>query len=140
METRPYDEIPFVDGGRDFDGADCWGFCVLVARHTFGIELPEWPHAGLTDGSIDLSIAQNSVDSRRDQFVKVDNPQCGDLVLLLPRHMPVHLGIIVQKLPLKFYHTERKSGPVCERLYGIAWQGRIEGIYRYRGQALSHVS
>ena len=140
MDTRPYDQIPFVDGGRSFDGADCWGLCFLVAQHSFGIDLPDEPHAGLTDDKIDLRNVRSTVDRYRNQFAPVALPEVGDIVLLKPRKMPVHIAIVVEERPVLIFHTERTTGPVCERLYGLVWRHRIEGIYRYRGERIRNVS
>ncbi len=34
--------IPFKDGGRDFDGVDCWGLVVLYYRDALGVTLPDY--------------------------------------------------------------------------------------------------
>lgn len=48
--------IPYAPRGRDFAGADCWGVCLLYARHALGLALPEYFYddATLHDDAADL--------------------------------------------------------------------------------------
>ncbi len=41
--------IPFIAGGRGWDGCDCWGLLLLAYREVLGIELPSYDRAGAGD-------------------------------------------------------------------------------------------
>ena len=34
--------IPFVDSGRELEGADCWGLCMLYYKEILGIEINDF--------------------------------------------------------------------------------------------------
>lgn len=133
-------DIPFVDGGRSFDGADCWGLCMLVSQHSFGVELPDEPGRALKSGEIDFVIAARTITRRLVEFRPVDSPREGDLVLLKPRQLPIHIGIVIKERPIMILHTSRGIGPACEKLYGRMWRDRIEGLYRPSGTEDRRVS
>lgn len=134
MDTEPYLRIPFVPGGRDESGVDCWGLVRLVSAREYGVELPKYPGSGVSRGRIDAKALARETPEKRDRdFRRVDDPRPGDVVLLKPRQRPVHIGILVRKKPLKMLHAERAFGVAVEPVYGIAWRHRVEGFYRYRG-------
>jgi len=128
-----YSHIPFVDGGRDEHGVDCWGLVCLVSRDEFGVELPDYPGAGLSRGRISAKTLLGDVRQRRDEdFHPVEKPQPGDVVLLQPSGRPILVGIVVSVRPrLKMMHAERGIGVAVEDLNSPLWRHRIEGYYRF---------
>ena len=42
MKLSDFVGIPFVSGGRDFKGCDCWGLVMLYYRHMLKQELPDY--------------------------------------------------------------------------------------------------
>ena len=37
-----YIGVPYVPGGRDMDGADCYGLVKMIYRDGLGLDLPDW--------------------------------------------------------------------------------------------------
>jgi len=133
MDTRPYLEVPYTDGGRDLSGWDCWGCVRYVSEHEFNTPLPEYPNAGLKDGAINRRALLEVIQERVSEFVQTNTPQPGDVALLTPRQRPLHIGIIIDTRPLMMLHAERDIGTAVERLQWSMWKNRIEGYYRYVG-------
>jgi cell wall-associated NlpC family hydrolase len=133
--------IPFRDGGRDWDGADCWGLIHLYYREA-GIELPTYGDIGATE--LIRVRSKISSDSGHRNWVRVgtSEEQLGDIVVMTGamrdtsgalRHAPVHVGMVIK--PGWLIHTEEEYGVMV-----VAFRGghrrqeissRVKEIYRY---------
>jgi len=85
MIIDKYFNIPYYTGGRDFRGCDCWGFCVILNKTLFNIDLPIWN----IDEVFDINQA-------KEKFVEVTTPQDGDIVLMRSNTSIAHTGIVVE--------------------------------------------
>jgi cell wall-associated NlpC family hydrolase len=123
-----YVGIPFVSGGRDRNGADCYGLVRLVREEQFGGSLP------LLSG--DYRDADNAAETEtliRAQRpllagVRVEAPEAGDVCVLKVRGLPAHLGIYAGGGLM--LHTLKGTGSVLQRISDPPLTGRIEGWYR----------
>jgi hypothetical protein len=126
--TNDYIGIPYLSGGRDRAGSDCWGLVRLVYREQYGIDLPSY-------GEIDYdaaNIAQTAglIADHRDQWQDVQDPCAGDVVLLRIEGYPAHVGVMIDAT--RMLHVHRDGLTSCiERLDGGSWRHRIEGYYRH---------
>jgi cell wall-associated NlpC family hydrolase len=126
--AKDYVGIPFVSGGRDRTGADCYGLVRLVRIENFGDTLP------LLSG--DYSDADNFAEtealirSRQPLMAshQVEKPETGDLCVLKFHGLPTHLGICAGGGWL--LHTLKGTGSVLQRLSDPRLAARIEGWYR----------
>lgn len=133
LDTRPYLNIPFVDGGRDRSGADCWGLVYLVS-HDLGRPVPAYPGEGLhADGTISNASQSRAIARRAVEFEPVGRPTVGDIALLKPKGRPMHVGIVVDGRGRQIMHAERETGVIVERAHGAMWTHRLDGFYRYAG-------
>lgn len=83
--------LPWRIGGRDFDGVDCAGLCILAASYLYGIKLPDvWFYE---DNYLDMTI-QGLQDLSR-MASQVEKPECGDVVALQLSAGYVHYGLCV---------------------------------------------
>lgn len=127
--SAQYVGLPYLTGGRDRDGLDCWGLVRLVHAEQFQNDLPSFsgeydsPH----DGKIEELIARN-----REGWGRVDDPQPGDVVVFRVWGGLQHVGVVTE--PGFFLHVRTGRTATVERLDGSVWRNRIEGIYRYEGK------
>jgi cell wall-associated NlpC family hydrolase len=125
--AKDYIGIPFASGGRDRDGADCYGLVRLVRTEQFGGALP------LLSG--DYADADNFAEtealmrSKRPLLAgrRTETPEAGDLCVLKFHGLPVHLGICAGGGWM--LHTLKGAGSVLQRISDPHLAGRIEGWY-----------
>lgn len=125
-------EIPYVSGGRDESGADCWGLVVLFYEKEFDVNLPKYEevlpdeatgHTTTTKGAIVIAETLDSVE-------EVSDPQYGDIVLLRVMGMPIHVGIVVGRNEM--LHTRSSTGPLIENYTEIKWKRRVQSFHRLK--------
>jgi cell wall-associated NlpC family hydrolase len=123
--------IPWRDGGRTFEGCDCYGLAVLVFRQVWGVELPSYAGSYTSPRERDevAILLQDHIPT--DGWRLVDGEQReGDGVVFRLLNAPWHVGLIVA--PGIFLHVEESVGASClERLDGHRWARRLLGIYRH---------
>jgi len=120
--------IPYSEGGRDYDGVDCWGLVYLYYRDQLGIELPR------LDGGYDvkdLPMLADFLDESKSTVnaEPIDEPRDGDLVVMKFRGHPIHVGVYLDGSVL---HVLRGIDSVMEPVASPRIRGRIEGYYRVR--------
>ena len=103
---------PYKYGGRDLEGMDCYGLCVLIYKERYGIKLPDW----LVD-EIDLKDrSEHIVDVVcSGEFTEMKDPQDGDFAVCYRTKLAHHIGI--------FY-----GGGIihCSDYLGVKYQPRHE--------------
>lgn len=119
--------IPFVDGGRDEKGLDCWGL-VRIAFKRQGIEVKDYHIAAVNAQNIASTMAE-----QENEWQKLKEPEIGCLVLLrlTPGCWANHVGIYLGDG--KFLHAYLSTGVCIDRLRH--WQARIVGFYKPRKEA-----
>lgn len=137
-EIEGWMRIPFVSGGRDRKGLDCWGL-IYYAYKTRGIELPIYGDTSaydlirvhrLMDSSEELRIwhhIEGEVELPMDVVVMSGAMRTTDGAL---RNAPVHVGLVTKTGWL--LHTEEQYGMLHVPLRGRKdITSRIKGIYRW---------
>lgn len=113
--------IPFVDGGRDKEGMDCWGLAKECFRRQ-GISVKDYDISAMETVAIDHELKANE-----NNWSKIDAPVIGCLVLIniSCQGWANHVGIYVGDN--KFLHAYANTG-VC--LSPIKrWRSHIKGYY-----------
>jgi cell wall-associated NlpC family hydrolase len=123
--------LPYRDGGRDFDGVDCWGLVWLAHREERGIVLPSF-HDRYTlpaDRKVIGNIVAGVLDAFDDIAPGAEQPF--DQVLMRDAGRLCHVGMVIGAGRL--LHIERGETSRIESYRGGRIKGRIAGIYRFKG-------
>lgn len=124
-----YVGLPYLDGGRDRSGLDCWGLVRLFYAEELGVELPSYGDAY----SSAEELAETAAAVRRGlaRWRPAPRPEPGDVALLwirrpsLPSHVGVYLG------DRRMLHAAEGSDAAIERLDSPFWARRVAGYYRH---------
>ena len=130
---RKYIGIPFVDGGRDFSGVDCYGVIVLVYREE-GIKL--WDTADYNLKEQTHSKENLMLSNYHKDWVKVDDNDLKELDILLfnmdedfpdiPTHVALYIG------EGKLLHCMRGHPIHIVKLKNSPMMRYFQGAYRYK--------
>lgn len=125
--VQDYIGIPFVSGGRDRTGLDCYGLIRLVLMEQYGCKLP------LLDGKYDNALNLYNTSPLFFQQLpilteKIAGPQEKALALLEMHQLPCHLGLFCGGESI--IHSRAGVGVVAEKLDSRRLPGKIVGWYR----------
>lgn len=123
--------IPFRDGGRDFDGCDCYGLFRLAYQEVYSISLPSYTGAYTSAQERDEVAALLTSRIPADAWQAITGaPRVGDAVVFRVLGQPWHCGVMVS--PTDFLHVASTTGlSRIERLDAWAWARRRHGVYRH---------
>ena len=134
--VKKYVGIPFVSGGRDETGCDCYGLVRLILRNEYDFELPI-----LIGGYTDALC----IEETKKLFLENIPVLCGDkcevpeektVALMRMKGRLCHVGLYAGDGYI--IHSRHSLGAVCERLSSPQLAGCVEGWYRVdSGQCMS---
>jgi len=140
-EYEKFIGVPFLEGGRDFDGADCYGLSRLFKKDVFNIESPSFDaDFNCEDVEQIHAIIEEHRASLWRKLSPGEHPKLGDDIYFYVGGIPSHIGIYIGRKT--FIHAndgiiERRPdaiGHSCAQEYDTPFwsMSKIEGIYRYR--------
>ena len=108
-----YSKIPYVDGGRDRTGLDCWGLVREVLHQHFNVPLlPKFGQVaaanklGMTAGYHELAVNFRN-----------DKPANGAIAAGFRGDCLIHVGVCIEEShQLKVLHTSSKWGPMLSSI------------------------
>lgn len=121
-------QIPFVDGGRSIDGADCWGLAYLFYKNELGIDLPKYENFSVGDNT--KETIQKIENEKMTKWQETKTPVNGNMVLLRMKNRSSHVGIY--KEHNKMLHLEDGSMAIIEPLDGLKWKNRVIGFFHIK--------
>lgn len=112
---------------NDMSLETCWTFVSKVLKETFAIQLPELQEQESIFLQQKETIKQQQLSG---DWIQVEKPQAGDIVLLMLRLKRPHVGIMVDNK--SFLHFSESDKTVKRDQYcGLLWRNRVEGFYRH---------
>lgn len=110
--------------GVPYETMNCWDLAKIFYRDAFGIELKHY-----YEDPDNRLATQNLIYTNKSEFLKVDTPSYGDIVIMKVKGIESHIGIYIgEGLML---HTTKATGSVIDRTE--RWVKTIVGYYRPRG-------
>lgn len=122
-----YIGIPYLNRGRDREGVDCWGLVQLWHKEQLGVTVPDylWAYTSAEDhGSVANAINENKVN-----WLKVSEPEYGDVLVFRIMGYPIHVGIKLHGDD--FLHAFKGTQSCVERLSSLSWSRRLTEVYRW---------
>lgn len=125
-----YIGIPYANRGRDRDGLDCWGLVQLWHSEQLGVCIPDylWAYTSAEDqGSVSNAIEENK--ENKANWIKVSEPEYGDVLVFKIMGHPIHVGIMLEGDD--FLHAFKGTQSCLERLTSLSWSRRLSEVYRW---------
>lgn len=125
--------LPYADKGRGPAAYDCWGLCWAIFRDVYGLTLPDYVDAYTT--AADHESVSAAVLRGLAEWMRVERPSAGDLLILRIAGRPWHCAVMVDDK--RFLHVPppgrsgRQTLSCVERIDSPMWARRIEGFYRH---------
>jgi cell wall-associated NlpC family hydrolase len=122
--------IPYLERGRGFDGADCWGVCLLAARHLFNMDLPEYFYSA--SDMLDEACEHIRRETRGPHWRAL--PDGGPypracIHIFRVKGFETHCGIHVGGG--EFLHSLAGRNSCVESLFGADWCKRKTGSFEW---------
>ena len=123
-----YVGIPFVSGGRDASGCDCYGLVRLALAEQFGYRLPEL--SAEYQDALAIAEAELTLKARLPLLAGtlLDKAEAGAVAVIRFQGRPSHIGIFVSETHIM--HTLVRIGAHIVRAESSPLRGGIQGVYR----------
>jgi len=124
-----YVGIPYLLGGRDRKGLDCWGLLRLIYLEVKEIQLPELP--GIC-AQATLGIAHSIHQISTQEWHLLDKPEEACVVAMSQKEILHHVGIWTFSDGGKIIHCREGCSVVAETVRTLRLRGvRIFQYYSY---------
>ena len=111
--------IPFVLGGRDFNGCDCWGLLRLAYKEFYHIDLP----------LLNINAVVSEQIKEQNWLPRIGKATSGDVLTIRVNGWPIHIALVIDNALM--LHTTENSNSRIERFLVPLWKDRIVGLYRH---------
>lgn len=140
--TSSYLDIPYLDGGRTREGADCFGLYAIILTERVGLVLPDYEESW--GKGADGILQRIATEIATGNWLKIEGDPVKvarelDCVRLtghakgsdgIVRRAAVHLGCAIGNG--KVIHSEDVRGPRITHMGDSSICRRIEGVYRLK--------
>ena len=125
--------IPFIDKGRDYKGADCYGLCLIYFRDVLNINIPD---VIASPNQVRMAYLEY-LSNIRDFWIEHKEPKENTIVAMMtdpdnPK-LVTHFGIILKiDGKLKILHTFRDTASHIVDIDNPIYKNRIKAYYEWR--------
>lgn len=130
MNLNKYIGIPFVSGGREYSGCDCWGLARLFYKDELNIDLPSFSSEYT---STDSERMAELIAQYQEGWASRAQPEVGDLLLFRVFGVESHIGIYIGGS--RFIHSIEGYASAVQSLESPEWKKRFVGAYTYSSGA-----
>jgi cell wall-associated NlpC family hydrolase len=123
-----YIGVPYVNKGRDFNGADCWGLVWLFIENELKVEYQKI--FDYTDHNDVFTIEKYILDNIKKFWKKTVTPKYGDVVVFYMNGRFKHIGIMINNR--QFLHSIQGKNSCIENIYSVKWNKRVGGFYELK--------
>ncbi|OED34611.1 hypothetical protein AB832_07235 [Flavobacteriaceae bacterium (ex Bugula neritina AB1)] len=124
-----YIGIKWIIGGDSItEGFDCWGLFRHVQKEHYNLELPR---ISLREDNYHLKIKTFLGHEERHNWYKVEEPHCGDAVLMTCANYPSHIGVYIKDIN-GVLHTTNPLGVLFQTKKSLSLSNwKILNYYRH---------
>jgi len=130
-----YMAIPFIEGGRDFSGVDCFGLYALIVATELGLPVPD-PRVSFGRNGARTVLAAFAAEVARGAWIEVKTPRIFDAVRMSGFHVvrgeahksESHVGCYDGTGYV--IHTELQTGPRRMPVEDPEIGPRLRGFFR----------
>lgn len=119
--------IPYRERGRTTEGVDCWGLVCLFHRK-LGVDIPDY--LATYKSSSDMEGVGEAITEQKQNWLKVDEPEFGDVLVFNICGFPCHVGVYIGSGD--FMHSFNGTDVCIERLGSLSWSRRLLETYRWQ--------
>ena len=125
-----YVGVPFVDGGKDFNGYDCWRMICLAFKTEHQIEIPLYGEISALDLRKIAGLIAS--DAYKEPWVDVvpSAIRAFDVAVMCKRKVPVHIGLLVNREAM--IHVEQATATVMVSIQHPSVAFRSINFFRHR--------
>lgn len=129
MKNTPRQIFPEFSNliGLDYDDCNCWDLARLFYIQVFAIDLKHY-YQNKKKVENDRKLTESLIYTNKGDFVRVNEPEFGDLITMKIRGLESHIGIYIGNGLM--LHTDRIRGSHVDRI--SRFDKIICGFYRVR--------
>ena len=111
--------------GKPYETTNCFDIVREFYLGEFNLEIKQY-YSGKTPTDKEV---ESLVHTNKGDFIRVEEPRFGDLVLIKLKGVECHLGVYIQKE--NFLHSIKGTGSVLDKV--DKYKHLIVGYFRHRG-------